>query len=386
MSTLSLNNIVPITLQLSATPQAARDFSTGLVLTHGTSIPVAGRVQTFTSDADLAAAFPSDTVLKAFSAVYFGQDDFTPKALKVGVYNTTADTGDASITDAISACQDFDPTFYGVACVSDISYANQVLVAAWCQANKCRFFCNTQESDVLAPATPPTNLLYLLKNGAYSRAMGSYSSAAADAGNNLHAAVMAFYMTVNYDQPNSLKTALMANFTGIGSSSITQTQFLKICGNPDGSSEANAWHGNVYATFGSSPMLMRGQSADGRFTDEGMALDWLVANLQVDAVNALRKQRIPQTDKGSKILCDSLRPSLLKAVRNGLAAPGVWNFPGFGNLAQGDAVPEGFYIYAQPVSTMTDADRAARKAPAISIALVGAGALQYVAPTIIFQR
>jgi hypothetical protein len=382
MSSLSLNNIVPITLQLSAAAQAARDFSTGLVLTHGSAVPGAGRVQTFTDAAGVLAAFASDTVLNQFASMYFGQDDFTPKALKVGVHATA----DASYTAAIAACQDADPTFYGVACVSDTSATDQLLVAAWCQANKCRFFFNTQEADVFAPASTPTNMLYLAKAAAYSRAMGSCSSAAADAHDNLHAAVMAFYMTVNYDQPNSLKTALMANFTGVGATQLTQTQFLQICGNPDGSSEATSWHGNVYATFGSSPMLMRGQSADGRFTDEGMALDWLTANLQVDLVNALRKQRIPQTDKGSQILCDACRPTLLKSVRNGLAAPGVWNFPGFGNLKQGGAVPEGFYTFAQPVSSMTDADRAARKAPAISIALVGAGALQYVAPTIIFQR
>lgn len=385
MSTLSLNNLVPITLQLSASPQAARDFSSGMVVTHATSIPAAGRVQTFTSYAEVADAFPSDTVLLEFSATYFGQD-FVPNSLKVGVMNTAAEGGDASYTAAMSACQDFDPTFYGVACVSDVSYANQVLVAAWCQANGCRFFGNTQEADVLSPATPPTNLLYLLQNGAYSRAMGSYSSASADAHNTMHAAVMAFYLTVNYDQPNSMKTALMANFSGISASSLTQSQFLQICGNPDGSSEATAWHGNVYSTFGSSPMLMRGQAADGRFEDEGLALDWLKANLQVDMVNALRAQRIPQTDKGSQILINACRPTLLKTVRNGLAAPGIWNFPGFGNLAQGDTMPEGFYAYAQPVSSMSAADRAARKAPAISIAICGAGALQYVAPTIIFQR
>lgn len=382
MSTLSLNNIVPITLQVSAVAQAARDFSVGLVLTHATAVPEAGRVQTFTSYAEVAAAFPSDTVLKAFAAIYFGQDAFTPKSLKVGV---KADA-DSTYTDAITACYNEDPTFYGVACVSDVSYANQVLVAAWCQANGCRFFANTQESDVLSPADPPTNLLYVVSYSAYGRTMASYSDAAADTGNNMHAAIMGFYMTVDYDQPNALKTALMATFTGIGQSVLTQSQFLQICGNPNGTTEATSWHGNVYTGFGSSPMLMRGQSADGRFTDEGLALDWLVANLQVDIVNAARRQRIPQTDKGSEVICTEMRTTLTKAARNGLIAPGVWNFPGFGNLSQGDAMPEGFYIYAQPVSTMSVADRAARKAPAITVALCGAGAIQYIAPTIIFQR
>lgn len=381
MSTLSLNNIVPITIQLSATAQAARDFSTGLVLTAATAVPGAGRVQTFTSAAEVLAAFPSDTELNAFADVYFGQS-FVPTSLKVGV---KADA-DSSYTDAIAACQDADPTFYGVACTSDTTAANQKLVAAWCQSNSCRFFFVDQTSDCLSPATPPTNLLYWSSYQAYSRTMGAYSSASADPGANLHAAIMAFYLTTVYDQPNSIKTALMAEFTGIGASVLTQAQFLQICGHPNGTTEATAWHGNVYTTFGSSRMLMRGQSADGKFTDEGMALDWLASNLQADMVNAIRRQRIPQTDKGSQILVAACGPTLRKAVRNGLAAPGVWNFPGFGNISQGDTLPEGFYVYAQPVSTMTTADREARKAPAITIAVVGAGALQYVAPTIIFQR
>jgi hypothetical protein len=384
MSNLSLNNIVPITIALSASAQAARDFSVGMVVTHAAGLPAGGRVQTFTSAADVLAAFAADTVLNQFADIYFGQDDFTPTSLKVGVRDTTAGTGDASMTAALAACQDADPTFYGVACVSDTSAADQILAEAWCQANKCRFFFCTQEADVLSPTDPPTNMLYLAKVAAYSRTAGLFTTAAADEHVNAHAAHMAFWMTTNYDQPNSIKTALQANFTGIGSSSITQSDFLRICGNPNGS--APGWNGNVYATFGNSPMLMRGQAADGRFIDEGMALDWLSANIQVDIVNEMRKQRIPLTDKGSQYLCDAARNTLLKAVRNGLAAPGIWNFPGFGDLKKGDTIPEGFYIYAQPVSTLTDADRTARKAPAITIALVGAGAIQYCAPTIIFQR
>ena len=384
MSSLSQNNIVNPTLVLAPTAAAAADFSVGLLLTHATSIPGAGRVQTFSDSAGVDAAFPADTVAKAFAAKYFGQDDFTPKSLKIGVRNTAQEGGDASITAALTACLNVDPTFYGVACVSDTSSADQQLAWAWAQANKKRFFFCTQEADCLAPATPPTNLLYLAKNANMSRAMGIYSDAASDPTANAHAALMAFWLTTVYDQPNSIKTALMANFTGIGSATLTQSQFEAICGKTDGS--APGWNGNVYATFGTSPMLQRGQAADGRFVDEGLALDWLMANLQTDLINCMRKQRIPLTDKGSEVLINAATPTLQKAVRNGLLAPAVWNFPGFGSIKAGDFLPKGYYAYAQPVTTLTDADRAARKAPAITFALCGAGAMQYCAPTLIFQR
>lgn len=379
MSTLSLNYIVNPTLTLSAAAQSAADFSSGLVLTHATGLPGGGRVQTFTDAAGVLAAFSSDTVLNQFASTYFGQDDFTPKSIKVGCKIAT----DADYTAAIAACLDTDPSFYGVAAVSDTSGADQSLLEAWCQANKKRFFFCTQESACLTPGDT-TNSLYLAKTVAYSRSMGTYSDAASDAHANIHAAVMGFYLTTVYDQPNSIKTALMANFTGIGAAAVTPTQFEAIAGKTDGT--APGWNGNVYAKFGQATVLERGLSADGRFTDEGMALDWLLANLQVDMVNRLRSQRIPATDLGSAFLIDAAAPSLDKAARNGLLARGVWNFPGFGELNRGDTVSRGWYGFAQPVTSLSDADRAARRAPAITFALVGAGALQYCAPTVIFQR
>jgi hypothetical protein len=177
---------------------------------------------------------------------------------------------------------------------------------------------------------------------------------------------------------------LFRSFTGIGPASVTQSQFEQICGKTDGS--APGWNGNVYTKFGTANVYQRGLSSDGRFTDEGCALDWLIANMQADFINLMRRQRIPATDAGTQMLANAPIKTLQKAVRNGLLAPGIWNFPGFGELETGDTIPNGFYIYGAPVSTLSDADRAARKAPAITYALVGAGALQYCNPTVIFQR
>ena len=378
MSTLSLNNIAPVTLVLSATPQAAPSFNSGLVLTHATTLPAGGRVQSFSTAAAVAVAFASDTVLQEFASKYFSQTP-TPASLMVGCKVDA----DATYTAAIAACADANPSFYGVACVSDTSSANQLLVAAWVQANGRRFFFCTQESACLTPGDT-TNMLYLAKTASYSRSMGIYSDAASDADAVIHAAVMAFYMTTQYDQPNSLKTSLMAVLDGIGAATLTQTQFEAICGKTDGS--AAGWNGNVYTTFGAAKMLQRGLACDGRFVDEGLALDWLVANMQVDYVNLLTSRRIPATDKGTQQLVNAPKQTLQKAVRNGLSAPGTWTFSGFGTLNEGDFVAEGYYSYGQPVSSLSAADRTARKAPAITTAVIGAGALQYLAPTIIFQR
>ena len=75
-----------------------------------------------------------------------------------------------------------------------------------------------------------------------------------------------------------------------------------------------------------------------------------------------------------------------QARATGLCAPDEWKFDGVGNIKTGDILDKGYYIFPQPVSSLTTAQRAARQAPAISILVCGAGAIQYCAPTIIFQR
>jgi len=69
---------------------------------------------------------------------------------------------------------------------------------------------------------------------------------------------------------------------------------------------------------------------------------------------------------------------LSQAVSNGLVAPGQWNAEGFGQLLTGDYLPEGFYIYTQPIATQDQTVREQRIAPPLQIAVKLAGAIQEV--------
>ena len=395
MSTQSLNLIVPMTLQLSATPQQAPNFSVGLVVTTIQALPsnwTAGqRTASYSTAAAITTDFGSDTALQNFAAAYFGQTP-APATLKVGLYLT----GDANITAAMTAILNYDPGFYGVACEPVTTAANVKLVAAWCQTNGMRFFFVTQEADCLAPASPPTNLLAFLSGytgvaGGVStpRACGIYTSAASDANACGHAGLMALYMTTQYTQPNGLKTGMFKTLYGVSSSAMTQPQMGVICG-PSSNipGVTTGFNGNVYQTFGTTPMLAFGVASDGKWEDEGCAIDWLMANLQTGIFNVEQQVpgKVPLTDVGTQMIIQGMLPTLAQARSNGLCAPGAWNYQGFGNISTGDILADGYYVYGAPVSTLTTAQRAARQAPAITIAMVGAGALQYVAPTIIFQR
>jgi hypothetical protein len=396
MSTLSLNNIVPVTLQMSATPQQAKSFNVGLVLTSVQAKPSAWasgqRTASYTSEAALAVDFAGDAALQQFATTFFSQSP-APASLKVGLWLT----GDASATAAILACFNYDPNFYLVACEPATADADELLVAAFCNSNGLRFFFCTQAADCLtAVSSGSTNLFAKLMgftgvSGAAlnPRACGIYTDAASDSHIAGHAAVMAIAATMNLGSPNSIKTFMFQQLASIGTSALTQTQLTQLTGAFDGS--AVGMNANVYATFGTTAMLARGQACDGRFEDEGIALDWLTNNVQVAVFNAMQQaatsgSRIPQTDIGSAMIVNAITTVMEQAKAAGLCAPGIWTFQGVGNVNTNDVLPKGYYVYAAPVSTLTTAQRAARQAPPITILVCGAGAIQYCAPTIIFQR
>jgi hypothetical protein len=402
-STLSLNNIVPVTLQVTATPQAAKNFNIGLVMaasvaTKPTAWGAIQRTAPYTSAAAIGTDFGTgggtggnDTALQNFANAYFSQSP-APASLKVGLWLNS----DANITAALTSAFNYDPNFYLVACEPGTTAANVKSAAAFCAANGLRFFFNTQEADCLIPGSTAGNLLSYLSGaagvaGATStpRACGIYTDAASDVNNVGAAAVMAIAATMNLGAPNSMKTFMFQSLASLSASTLTQAQLTGITGTFDGVTPG--WNGNVYATFGNTAMLARGQACDGRFEDEGIALDWLSSNIQVAAFNAMQQaatsgSRIPQTDSGSAMLVNAFTTVMEQAKAAGLCAPGIWTFQGVGNVNTLDVLPRGYYIYAAPVSSLTTAQRAARQAPPISILVCGAGAIQYCAPTIVFQR
>lgn len=396
MSTFSLNNIVPVTLRVSALPQQAANFSIGLVLsaaqaTKPTAWSSGQRTASYTSEAGVAADF-TDTPLRAFATTYFGQSP-APASLKVGLWLSA----DASITAALTAVLNADPAFYLVACDPGTSDADLLSAGVFCQTNGLRFFFATQAANCYAALTAGnTNLFgqfggFTGMTGASScpRAMGIYTDAASDASVTGAAALMAIASTINIGQPNSMSTFMFKQLALQGKPVLSVNGLQYLVGTFDGATPG--WNGNAYVTMGTTDMLVRGQACDGRFEDEGLALDWLSAGVQTAIFNCLQQAvtagtRIPQTDEGSAQLCNAVETFMAQARATGLCAPGKWLFDGVGNIKTNDVLPKGYYVYAQPVDTMSTADRAARKAPPISILVCGAGAIQYCAPTIIFQR
>jgi hypothetical protein len=137
---------------------------------------------------------------------------------------------------------------------------------------------------------------------------------------------------------------------------------------------------NVYVMYNNGAAITQeGVMSGAAYFDEMHGLDWLSNRIQNDLWNVLyTSPKVPQTNPGVHVLVTTCDGALSQGVQNGLVAPGVWNAPGFGELQQGDTLHNGWYTFANNVDTQSQADREARIAPLIQIAVKLAGAIHFV--------
>lgn len=136
---------------------------------------------------------------------------------------------------------------------------------------------------------------------------------------------------------------------------------------------------NVYVQYNNGTSIVQEGVMSGlAYWDEIHGLDWLANRIQNDMWNLLyQSPKVPQTNPGVHMLTNTADGGLSQGVINGLVAPGVWNAPGFGTITQGTYLANGWYCYANSVDTQDQADREARIAPLIQIAVKLAGAIHF---------
>lgn len=138
---------------------------------------------------------------------------------------------------------------------------------------------------------------------------------------------------------------------------------------------------NVFVQYNNdTAIIQEGVMCNGAFIDERHGLDWLQNDFQTAIWNLLYTSgtKIPQTAAGMNRICAVIEARADQAVRNGLLAPGVWNGNEFGALKAGDFLSKGYYVFANSIDTQSQADREARKAPPIQVAIKLAGAVHFV--------
>ncbi len=179
--------------------------------------------------------------------------------------------------------------------------------------------------------------------------------------------------------------ALSTNFEG---SLTTETMNLKSLAGftPDQTLdtgdlvECQAAGVDVYISIGGVSSLYT--SGENGWFDEIYNQFWFGFALQTAGFNYLKTSstKVPQTEIGMEGLKNVYRQVCQQAVTNGFVAPGSWTsadtFGPSGALVR-NVLDQGYYVYAQPITDQSPAERVARQAPLVQIAVKAAGAIHH---------
>lgn len=257
--------------------------------------------------------------------------------------------------------------FYGLVVTSThVVDADHIAIAAYIEGDSLgpHVYFLTAQSALVPDPTQSGDIASVLTAAGYKRSGGQWCSTDPYA----VASLLASAITVNYTGSNTVKNLMYQPEPGITPESLTLAQ----------ANAMDAKRINYSATYNNGvAVLGAGVMFGAAYIDEITGTDWLANYIQTNVFNLLATigTKVAQTDAGEALIMNVIEKSMAQAVANGLVAPGTWTAGGFGQLATGDFLAKGYYIYAPPMASQAPADRAARKATPIQIAAKLAGAI-----------
>ena len=369
---LSVSDLVNVTVNVSPTAAATRGFGTLLIIGDSTIISPTERVRTYSNLTGVLADFVITSPEYLAAQVFFAQIP-TPSTLMIGRKNT----GESPV-QAVTACATASTTWYACmfACTTMPIPSESIAVSSYIEAaSPSRVYgVVTQEAAAIATGDS-TSLAYLTNQLKVSRTVVQYSSSSVNA-------IAAFFgraLSVNFNMNKSTITMMWKQEVLIVAETLTESQAAQL----------KLTNCNVFVNYNNGTAIVQfGTVAGGRFFDEVHGLDWLQNAVQTNVYNLLYQSltKIPQTNSGVGQIVGAVNAELDQAVLNGLIAPGTWNSDGFGSLNRGDYLKSGYYVYVAPIESQSQADREARICPPIQVAIKLAGAIHSVVIAINVNR
>lgn len=368
---LPVSNVVNVDVIMSPRAAAGRNFGALLILGSSPIIPVSERIRLYASAEDIGKDFGLDSPEYQAATVYFSQSP-TPQEVYVGRWVKTLATTESgeteTLTEAVNAVLQYTNWYgLGVADSEAIDDAEWLAVASAIEsASLSRILAITVSDPQTLDAASTADLASRLKAAKYARTFVQFSTSSS------YAALSAFSraFTVNFNGSNTTITLKFKQEPGVTYEALTVSQAAAL----------DAKNCNVFVYYqNDTAILQQGVMANGDFFDERHGLDWMQNYVQTNLFNMLytSTSKVPQTDAGVTRLLANVEQSMDQAVTNGLVAPGIWSGGPVGQLASGETLTKGYYVYAQPLAEQAQADREARKAPLIQVACKLAGAVHY---------
>ena len=256
----------------------------------------------------------------------------------------------------------------------DMVDADREAIAAFIEGDATpHIYGFTSSESAILDGSSTTDVASVLQAGLYKRTFIQFSTTSPYAVLSL----IALFMTVDLQGVNTMITGAYKQEPTITPELLTSAQ----------ASVLDKKGCNYYATFSNGvPVIVNacmicttispGGGANEVFIDEIFGADGLANAIQVDFFNLLAAiPKLPQTDAGSELGANAIEAALTQFVQNGYIGPGTWNAGGFGQLATGQFLPKGYYVFVPPVASQAQAARAARASVPYQIAAKTAGAI-----------
>lgn len=315
----------------------------------------------------------------SYATAHTSGTDISAQLKLTSVLASAPITGYSSETPlaSVTALANASGQWYGVAfAAATMPTDDQIVdVAGFIEAaSTSRILSVTETNANVLDATYTTDLASRLKALAYKRTAVQYSE-------NRYAGISLFgrAFAVNFSANRSTITLMFKQEPGVVAANITETQAQTL----------KAKRCNVFVAYNNDTSIIQyGTMAGPAYIDEIHGLDWLADAIQNSVYNLLYQSstKIPQTDAGQTQIITAVSSVMQEAVNNGLVDAGQWNAQGFGQLAQGDYLPTGFYIFSPTMAAQAQSVREQRIAPSIQVAAKLAGAIQEVDAIISVNR
>lgn len=366
----SLSNIVDVSVSVSAISAISSDFNLGMLI-GDTLQTLKGTVKEYSYDTYQTQMITdgyatTDDEYKA-AQIYFSQN---PKSSRLAI-----GTEDTSKTPAenFATLRAANENFYSFAWIDQPSDANIALVAAAVEATSIPtvFYYSSSDPNCLVAST--TNILKTLKDANYKRSVGFYST-----DTKIIPAIVGLVSAMNSMKENSAYTLAYKVLVGVTAENLTDAQLANLKG----------YNGNAFCNFGSNyKFVYPAISSGGYYVDELYTIDLAKYLIQLSVLNGLTGERkVPQTESGVTTIISMISSACNSLRRIGVIDSGIWGGGTVGELNNGEAIQDGFYIYAGSVADMSASDKAARKSPTILVALHSSGAIEHVVIHVYIDR
>lgn len=363
MSMINITNVINVSVQLPPAGLAPYSINNLVCFTKDTPvIALTDDYATYTSASDVAEQWGTGSATYKAAVSVFSQ---SPNILTGGgLFIVIPMLEDELLAAAIVRAKAL-VYFGGFSYAYTLGTGEAIAAAPIAESERKLFFLTSSDSGALAG---PSGLFYSVYDQKliHTRTLFYTDSAGLD---SYRWAYAGRAMSVNFSASNTAMTMQLKQLTGVSSDAGLSQTLL---------GQAKAVGADLYANIASRSSVLS-YGANG-FYDDVYNLDWFVGALQVNGFNYLAQTstKVPQTEAGMDGLKGAYRSACAQAVNNGFVAPGSWTSADtFGNPEDfkrniGDF---GYYIYSQPVAQQPTADRDARKAPPIQLAVKYAGSI-----------